>query len=382
MDFSLTEDQKAFQEAARNFARERLRPYAGEWDETHHFPVDRLREAGELGFMGMYTPEAASGLALPRLDSALVIEALAEGCTGTAAFVSIHNMASWMLGNWGQEEVINEWMPRITSGELLASYCLTEPGAGSDAANLSTKAERDGSDWLLSGSKVFISGAGSTQILVVMARSGGAGASGVTAFMVPADLPGITYGKNETKMGWRCQPTRMVNFDKVRIPDTFRLSEEGSGFKLAMKGLDGGRINIGACGLGTATAALEHTLEYVQERKQFGKPISAFQNTQFELADLIAQLEASKLMIYQAASKLDNAAPDATAFCAMAKRFATDSGFDICNRGLQLHGGYGYIADYPMERHVRDSRVHQILEGTNEIMRVIASRYFLEHGYR
>lgn len=381
MDFSLNEDQRAFQNVAREFAKERLKPMAAEWDEQHHFPVDRLKEAGELGFMGMYTPESSSGFGLKRLDSALVIEALAEGCTGTAAFISIHNMATWMLGSWGSETVIRDWLPKLTSGELLASYCLTEPGAGSDAANLATKAARDKGDWVLSGSKVFISGAGSTDILLVMARTGSQGPKGITAFMVPSDLAGIEFGKNEPKMGWRCQPTRMITFDNVRIPDEFRLSEEGSGFTLAMKGLDGGRINIGACSLGTAKSALSHTFEYVQERKQFGKSIAAFQNTQFELADLVEKLEASKLMIYQAADMLDKQDPRATAFSAMAKRFATDAGFDICNRSLQLHGGYGYISEYPLERHVRDTRVHQILEGTNEIMRLIVSRYFLDQGY-
>jgi len=377
MDFSLNDDQKAFVESARAFAEGVLAPKAAEWDETAHFPKAELAQAGELGFMGMYTPEAAGGLALPRLDASLIVEELAKGCTTTAAFLTIHNMATSMIGKYCSQSVIDQWCPELVTGNLLASYCLTEPGAGSDAASLRTSAERDGDHYVVNGSKVFISGAGETDVLVVMLRTGAAGPKGVSALLIPADAEGISYGKKEDKMGWNAQPTRMVSFDNVRVPVANRLGEEGQGFAIAMEGLDGGRINIATCSVGTAQQALEEAVAYVKERKQFDTAIADFQSTQFKLADMLTELVAARQMVRLAASKLDNKDAQASTYCAMAKRFATDAGFNICNDALQLFGGYGYIKEYPMERHVRDTRVHQILEGTNEIMRVIVSRRLL-----
>ncbi|MBV8621121.1 MAG: acyl-CoA dehydrogenase family protein [Curvibacter sp.] len=378
MDFELSEEQRAFAQTARDFAEAEFAPHAAHWDEAGIFPKEAIAKAGELGFCGLYAPEAAGGLALPRLDATLVFEEMAAVDPSTTAFISIHNMATWMLGTWATPAVRDHWGPLLCSGQKLASYCLTEPGAGSDAASLKTRAERVGFEYVINGGKAFISGAGSTDMLVLMARTGGPGSAGVSAFVVPADAPGISYGKKEHKMGWNSQPTRTISFDNVRIPADNLLGAEGEGFKIAMKGLDGGRINIATCSVGAAQGALTQAQRYMQERQQFGKPIASFQALQFKLADMATELVAARQMVRLAASKLDAGAPDASTYCAMAKRFATDAGFTVCNEALQLHGGYGYIREYPLERLLRDARVHQILEGTNEIMRVIISRRMLD----
>ena len=378
MDFELTEEQRAFAETARDFAQAELAPHAAQWDAESTFPREAIRKAGELGFCGLYAPESAGGLALPRLDATLVFEELAAVDPSTTAFITIHNMATWMLGTWATDTVRNQWGPLLTSGQKLASYCLTEPGAGSDAASLKTRAELVGHHYVINGAKAFISGAGSTDMLVLMARTGDAGAAGVSAFAVPADTPGISYGKKEHKMGWNSQPTRTISFDNVQIPADHLLGREGEGFKIAMKGLDGGRINIATCSVGAAQGALKQAQGYMQERKQFGKAIASFQALQFKLADMATELVAARQMVRLAASKLDAGDPNASTYCAMAKRFATDAGFSICNDALQLHGGYGYLSEFPLERLVRDTRVHQILEGTNEIMRVIIARRMLD----
>ena len=380
MDFELTEEQRAFAQTARDFAQAEFAPHAAHWDEEGIFPKEAIAKAGELGFCGLYAPEAAGGLALPRLDATLVFEEMAAIDPSTTAFITIHNMATWMLGTWATPAVRDHWGPLLTTGEKLASYCLTEPGAGSDAASLKTRAELVGNEYVINGSKAFISGAGSTDVLVLMARTGDAasGASGISAFAVPADAPGITYGKKEHKMGWNSQPTRTISFDNVRIPADHLLGREGEGFKIAMKGLDGGRINIATCSVGAAQGALNAAQQYMQDRKQFGKPIASFQALQFKLADMATELVAARQMVRLAASKLDAGARDASTYCAMAKRFATDAGFTVINDALQLHGGYGYIREYPLERLLRDARVHQILEGTNEIMRVIIARRMLD----
>ncbi|WP_374670229.1 acyl-CoA dehydrogenase family protein [Acidovorax temperans] len=380
MDFELTEEQRAFAQTARDFALAELAPHAAEWDAEGIFPKEAIAKAGELGFCGLYAPEAAGGLALPRLDATLVFEEMAAVDPSTTAFITIHNMATWMLGTWATPAVRDHWGPLLTTGQKLASYCLTEPGAGSDAASLKTRAELVGNEYIINGSKAFISGAGATDVLVLMARTGDAasGASGISAFAVPADTPGITYGKKEHKMGWNSQPTRTISFDNVRIPANHLLGKEGEGFKIAMKGLDGGRINIATCSVGAAQGALAQAQQYMQDRKQFGKSIASFQALQFKLADMATELVAARQMVRLAASKLDAGARDATTYCAMAKRFATDAGFNVVNEALQLHGGYGYIREYPLERLLRDARVHQILEGTNEIMRVIIARRMLD----
>lgn len=378
MNFELNEDQKACIATAHDFAVHELAPHAARWDAEHHFPVDVIRRAGALGFCGIYSDTDCGGLGLSRLDAALIFEQLSQGCTATTAFITIHNMCTWMLTCFGNEAQKAEFGGRLTSGEWLASYCLTEPGAGSDAAALKTRAERDGDDYVLNGSKMFISGAGATDILIVMARTSDQGAKGISAFVIPASTAGISYGKNEEKMGWNAQPTRAINFENVRIPARFRIGEEGQGFSFAMKGLDGGRLNIASCSLGTAQAALRAAHRYLQERQQFGKPLAEFQALQFRLADMATELQAARLMVYHAASRLDAADVDATLHCAMAKRFATDACFTVCNEALQLHGGYGYLRDFPLERMLRDVRVHQILEGTNEIMRLISARKLLE----
>lgn len=377
MNFELDDTQTAMREAAQDFARTALAPKAAEWDAESIFPRDVIGQAGELGFCGLYTPEEQGGLGLARLDSAMIFEALAGGCTSTAAYISIHNMATWMIATFGGDAVRNEWCAALAAGDKLASYCLTEPGAGSDAASLKTKAERDGDDYVLTGSKCFISGAGDTDVLVVMARTGEPGSRGISTFAVPADAQGISYGRKEPKMGWNSQATRTITFDGARVPAANRLGEEGQGFSIAMKGLDGGRINIAACSLGTAQAALDASRRYMSEREQFGSKLGTFQALQFKLADMATELIAARQMVWLAASRLDNAHAEATALCAMAKRLATDLCFDICNAALQIHGGYGYIREYPLERHVRDVRVHQILEGTNEIMRLIIARRVL-----
>ncbi|HHF2914468.1 acyl-CoA dehydrogenase [Vibrio parahaemolyticus] len=380
MDFELNEDQLAFAEVAKQFADQMLAPHAAEWDENHHFPKDVLRQAGELGFLSIYTPPEHGGLGLSRLDAAIIFEQLAMGCTATTAFMTIHNMATWMITSFAKAEVAQQFSADLISGEKLASYCLTEPNAGSDAASLTTSAVRDGDEFVLNGAKVFISGAGDTDVLVVMARSCGEGAGGVSAFAVPADCEGISYGKKEAKMGWNCQPTRMITFENVRIPADYLLGEEGEGFKFAMLGLDGGRINIATCSVGTAQQALNEAKQYMTERKQFGRSLAQFQALQFKLADMATELVAARQMVRLAAAKLDAQHTEKSAYCAMAKRFATDVGFKVCDQALQIHGGYGYIKEYPVERHFRDVRVHQILEGTNEIMRLIVARRLLTEG--
>ncbi len=380
MDFSLSEEQQAFRNTARAFAERELAPHAAQWDRDQHFPVDVIRAAGKLGFLGIYTPERDGGLGLGRLDASLIFEELSRGCTSTAAYMTIHNMATWMISAFGAAEVRKEWCPRLTGGELLASYCLTEPNAGSDAASLRTRAEKRGGDYVLNGAKCFISGAGSTEVLVLMARTGEPGPSGISSFVVPADAEGVSYGRKEDKMGWNSQPTRTISLDDVKIPERYRLGAEGDGFLIAMQGLDGGRINIATCSLGTARAALETTRAYISGRRQFDQPISDFQSVRFKLADMATQLVAARQMVHLAAVKLDAGDRDRRTYCAMAKQFATDACFGICNEALQLHGGYGYMKEYPLERHVRDVRVHQILEGTNEIMRVIIARRVLQEN--
>ncbi|MGR4988653.1 acyl-CoA dehydrogenase family protein [Vibrio rotiferianus] len=377
MDFELNEDQRMFADTAQQFAAECLAPMAAEWDEKQIFPKDILREAGELGFLSLYTPEEQGGLGLSRLDASIIFEQLSMGCTSTTAFMTIHNMVTWMVASFATEEVKDTFCPKLITGEFLGSYCLTEPNAGSDAASLTTSATKQGDNYILNGGKTFISGAGDTDVLVVMARTGDAGAKGVSAFVVPADAEGISYGRKEPKMGWNSQPTRAVTFDNVSIPASHLLGEEGQGFVFAMKGLDGGRINIATCSVGTAQQALNQAAQYMQERKQFGKSLAQFQALQFKLADMATELVAARQLVRYAASKLDRGDPDATTYCAMAKRFATDVGFQVCDQALQLYGGYGYIKEYPMERYFRDVRVHQILEGTNEIMRLIIARRLL-----
>ncbi|MCZ4330333.1 acyl-CoA dehydrogenase family protein [Castellaniella denitrificans] len=377
MDFRLTEEQQAFAQAAREFAQGELAPYAAQWDEEHIFPREAFAKAGQLGFCAMYAPESIGGLGLPRLDATLVFEEMAAVDPSTTAFITIHNMATWMIGSWAQPGVRDHWGPLLASGEKLASYCLTEPGAGSDAAALTTSARREGDHYVLNGAKAFISGAGDTDVLVVMARTGGEGARGISALVVPADSAGIAYGRKENKMGWNSQSTRPITFENVRVPVENRLGEEGEGFRFAMKGLDGGRINIATCSVGAAQGAYEAARRYMGERRQFGRALADFQALQFKLADLLANIVASRQMVRLAASKLDEGDPQATAYCAMAKRLATDLCFQSCLDAQQIHGGYGYLKDYPLERLVRDTRVHQILEGTNEIMRLIVARHIL-----
>lgn len=377
MDFELNEDQVAFADMATAFAKTELEPFAAKWDEEHFFPVDVIRKAGEMGFASLYSPESAGGLGLPRLDASIIFERLSMGCTSTTAYLTIHNMVTWMVTSFARQEVLDKYAESLISAQLLGSYCLTEPNSGSDAASLKTSAVREGDHYILNGSKVFISGAGSTDVLVVMARTGRTGARGVSAIVVDAHSEGISYGRCEDKMGWNSQPTRMISFDNVKVPVENLLSEEGEGFVLAMKGLDGGRINIASCSIGTAQQALNQARAYMLERKQFGKNIGEFQGLQFRLADMATELVAARQLVRLAASKLDLQHPDATTYCAMAKRYATDVGFKICDDALQIFGGYGYIKEYPLERHLRDSRVHRILEGTNEIMRVIIGRRLL-----
>ncbi len=375
MDFSLSEDQQAIRETALDFARKKIAPNALRWDEEKHFPVAELRELGALGMGGIYIKEDVGGSALSRLDATLIFEALSTGCPTVAAYLSIHNMCAWMIDNFGDDEQRKRLLPPLLSLDLCASYCLTEPGAGSDAAALRTIAVRDGDDYLLTGQKQFISGAGNPHgFYVVMARTGDAGAGGVSTFAVPHDAPGLSFGANEKKMGWNAQPTRAVMFDKCRVSAANRIGPEGIGFKIAMAGLDGGRLNIAACSLGGAQAALDKALAYMNERKAFGKRLDEFQALQFRLADMATDLEVARTFLWRAATALDAKAPDATRLCAMAKRFVTDACSKIADDALQLHGGYGYLHDYGIEKIVRDLRVHRILEGTNEIMRVIISR--------
>ena len=377
MDFELSQDQGAIADAARAFAEAELAPHAARWDEDKHFPIDVLRHAASLGFASIYVRPDIGGSGLGRLDAALIFEALARGCVSTSAFLSIHNMCSWMIDRFGSDELRSRYLPRLATMELIASYCLTEPDAGSDAGSLRTSARRDGDDYVLNGAKAFISGGGVSDVYLVMARTGEAGAAGISAFLVDKGTPGLSFGAQERKMGWNSQPTAMVQFDHCRVPATNRVGPEGEGFRIAMAGLDGGRVNIAACSLGGASFAYDAALEYVQTRRQFGRPLADFQALRFKLADMATELDAARLMVWRAAAALDADSSDKTRLCAMAKRFATDACFDAANQALQLHGGYGYLKDYPLERIVRDLRVHQILEGTNEIMRVIIARELL-----
>tara|TARA_B110000967_G_scaffold194513_1_gene223100 strand:+ start:134 stop:1276 length:1143 start_codon:yes stop_codon:yes gene_type:complete len=375
MNFEYTNDQKAIQEMAKNFAETELMPYASEWDQKEIFPIDTLRKAAQLGLAAIYVNEDRGGSGLNRLDAAIIFEELSRGCVSTAAYLSIHNMVTWMIDSHGSDNIKDKYIKKLSSMEMMSSYCLTESGSGSDAAALKTTASKKGnSHYLLNGSKSFISGGPTSDLFLVMCRTGGEGAEGVSCFLVEKGSKGLSFGKQEKKMGWNSQHTSMVNFDNCEIPIENIVGNEGDGFKIAMKGLDGGRVNIAACSLGGARAALENSLTYSAERKQFGKTIDQFQVTQFKLADMATELEASRLMVLRAATSLDSKDPHATKYCAMAKRFATDICSDICNVALQIHGGYGYLKDFPLERLVRDLRVHQILEGTNEIMRVIISR--------
>ncbi len=374
MDFTLSDDQVAIQDAARAFADAELAPHSARWDEEKHFPVDVIRRAAELGFAGLYVQEDVGGSALSRLDAAIVFEELSRGDVSTAAFISIHNMASWMIDRFGSEALRAKYLPRLTSMELIASYALTEPGSGSDAAAMRSTGQRDGEEWVLDGSKAFISGGGVSDVYVCMVRTGGEGAKGISAIVVEKGTPGLSFGANEKKMGWNSQPTTTVNFDGCRVPAENLIGKEGDGFRYAMMGLDGGRLNIAACSLGGAQAALESAKSYMELRTTFGSALKEKQALQFKIADMATELEAARLMVRNAADALDKKQPQATKLCAMAKRFATDAGFAVANDALQLHGGYGYLKDYPAERIVRDLRVHQILEGTNEIMRVITAR--------
>jgi len=378
LDFQLSSDQHAMREMARDFAARELAPHAAAWDEDGFFPVDTLRSAAALGMASIYVREDVGGAGLSRLDAAILFEELAAGCTSTAAYLSIHNMVSWMVDRFGDEAQRRRWLPDLCAMRLLASYCLTEPGSGSDAASLRTTARPEGNGtYVLDGSKAFISGAGASDLYLVMCRTGSNGPGGVSSVLVGKDAPGMTFGRPEKKMGWRSQPTAVVSFDGCRVPVTHRIGGEGDGFKIAMRGLDGGRVNIAACSLGAARACLEQATAHLQERRQFGRKLADFQALRFRLADMATELEAARLMVHRAAASLDAGVPEATPHCAMAKRFATDVGFKVVNEALQLHGGYGYIQDYGIERYLRDCRVHQILEGTNEIMRVIIARRLL-----
>ncbi len=377
MDFDLSDDQIAFQDMARGFADTELKPHAADWDDGSVFPVEALRKGAALGFAGIYVKEKHGGTDLSRHDAAIIFEELSTACPSTAAYISIHNMASWMIDSFGDEQQRARWLPKLMTMEHFASYCLTEPGAGSDAASLRTKAVRDGKDYVLNGAKAFISGGSTSDVYVCMVRTGDDGPGGISCLVVAKDTPGLSFGKREKKMGWNSQPTAAVIFEDCRVPVANRVGAEGEGFKIAMAGLDGGRINIAACSIGGARACLDAARAHMLERKQFGQRLADFQALQFRLADMATELEAARLMVHRAACKLDAGEADATVFCAMAKRFATDIGFQVANEALQLHGGYGYIREYPIERIVRDLRVHQILEGTNEVMRVIISRALL-----
>jgi alkylation response protein AidB-like acyl-CoA dehydrogenase len=377
MDFSLTEEQRAFQATARQFARDEMMPFARDWDEGEVFPEGALRKAAALGFGGIYVKEDVGGSALSRLDAALIFEELAQGCTSTAAYISIHNMAAWMIDAYGSDALRRKFLPRLCSMEHFASYCLTEPGAGSDAASLTTKARRDGDAYVLDGAKAFISGGGRSDVYLVMARTGEGGPRGISCILVEKGTPGLSYGAQEKKLGWKTQPTAMVMFENCRVPVANRVGAEGQGFKIAMAGLDGGRLNIGACSLGGAQFCLDRTIDYMKERKQFGTRLADFQALQFRIADYATELEAARLLLHRAASAVSEGEPAATRLAAQAKLRATDTGFEVVNGCLQLHGGYGYLRDHPIERVLRDVRVHQILEGTNEIMRVIVSRAML-----
>ena len=382
MDFSLTEEQNAIRETARQFAEREFRPHAARWDEECIFPVDALRAAAALGFAAIYVGDDVGGSGLSRFDAALIFEELAGGCVSTAAYLSIHNMAAWMIDRFGGDAQRRRFLPKLASMEHFASYCLTEPGAGSDAAALKARARREGDHYVIDGAKAFISGGGASDVYVCMLRTGGEGPKGISCIVVEKDAAGLSFGKREKKLGWNSQPTAMVIFENCRVPVANRIGEEGDGFKIAMMGLDGGRLNISACSLGGARASLEAARSYLGERSQFGRKLADFQALQFRLADMATELEAARLMVWRAAASLDAADPEATMHCAMAKSFATDAGFRVCNEALQLHGGYGYLKDFPIERYLRDVRVHQILEGTNEIMRVIIARRLLAQSNR
>lgn len=376
--FDLTDEQRAIFDMAQGFSREELAPRAIEWDQDKYFPIETLRRAAALGMAGIYTREDFGGSGLTRLDAALIFEALASGCPSVAAYVSIHNMVTWMIDRFGDEAQRAKFIPSLCTMERFGSYCLTEPAAGSDASALKMRAVKEGDTYVLNGVKQFISGAGAAEIYVIMARTGEAGASGVSAFIVEKGTPGLSFGANEKKMGWNAQPTRQVICEDLRVPASQRLGAEGQGFRIAMAGLDGGRLNIAACSLGGAQAALDKVLAYMSERQAFGRRLDAFQALQFRLADMAIEIEASRSFLWRAASALDAKDPRATQFCAMAKKFVTDACFNAANDALQLHGGYGYLADYGVEKIIRDLRVHQILEGTNEIMRVIVARKLIE----
>jgi alkylation response protein AidB-like acyl-CoA dehydrogenase len=377
MDFALSEDQEAFRTVARDFAREEMAPHARDWDAGSVFPEEVLRKAAALGFGGVYVREDVGGSGLSRLDAALIFEELAQGCVSTTAYITIHNMAAWMIDTYGHEDLRRRYLPDLCAMKTFASYCLTEAGAGSDAASLRTRAIRDGNSWVISGAKAFISGGGRSDVYVVMARTGGEGAKGISCFVVEKDMPGLSFGAQEKKLGWKSQPTAVVDFDNVRVPAENMIGEEGQGFRIAMAGLDGGRLNIASCSIGGAQFCLDRTLDYMKERRQFGSPLKDFQALRFRVADFATELEAARLMVRRAAKAVGDREPRATVLAAMAKRFATDVGFEVVNGCLQIHGGYGYLNDYPVERVLRDVRVHQILEGTNEIMRVIVSRDLL-----
>jgi alkylation response protein AidB-like acyl-CoA dehydrogenase len=375
--FELTEDQLAIQEMAQRFTADAVTPFAAEWDENHTFPRDTIRKAAELGFGSIYVSEEAGGIGLGRLEAALIMEAMAYGCPSTSAFISIHNMAAWMIDRFGGQAVKDKYLPGLVGMEKFASYCLTEPSSGSDAAALKTKAVKDGDDWLVTGTKQFISGGGENELYLTMVRTGEDGPKGISCLVIEKAMPGVSFGAQEKKLGWHSQPTAALNLDNVRVPAENMVGGEGEGFRIAMMGLDGGRLNIGACSLGGAQRCLDEAVKYTKERQQFGKPIADFQNTQFTLADMATDLEAARALLYRAAVKVTENAPDKTRFAAMAKGFATDAGSAIVDRALQLHGGYGYLQDYPIERFWRDLRVHSILEGTNQIMRMIVGRDLL-----
>ena len=372
--FDLTDDQRMIRDLARKFTADRIAPNAAEWDEKHIFPRDVVTEAAELGFASIYVSEASGGIALGRLEAALIMEAMAYGCPSTSAFISIHNMASWMIDRFGSADLKEKYLPGLITMEQIASYCLTEPSSGSDAAALKTKAVRDGDDFVVTGSKQFISGGGENEVYVTMVRTGEDGPKGISCLVIKKDMPGVSFGAPERKLGWHSQPTAQVNFDGVRVPIVNLVGSEGEGFRIAMMGLDGGRLNIGACSLGGAQRCLDEAIRYTKERQQFGKPVADFQNTQFMLADMATELEAARVLLYLAAAKVTANTPDKTKFAAMAKRLATDTGSSVVDRALQLHGGYGYLMDYPIERFWRDLRVHSILEGTNQVMRMIIGR--------
>ncbi len=372
--FDLTDDQREIQELARRFTADAITPHAAEWDEKHIFPRDTIKQAAELGFAAIYVSEELGGIGLGRMESALIMEAMAYGCPSTSAFISIHNMAAWMLDAFGSAELKARFLPDLVTMDKLASYCLTEPSSGSDAAALKTKAVRDGDDYIVTGTKQFISGAGDNDVYLVMVRTGGDGPKGISCLLIERDMPGVSFGANERKLGWHSQPTRAVILDQVRVPAANLVGAEGQGFSIAMQGLDGGRLNIGACSLGGAQRCLDEAIAYTKARQQFGRPVADFQNTQFTLADMATELEAARALLYTAAAKVTANAPDKTRFAAMAKRFATDTGSKVVDQALQLHGGYGYLMDYPIERFWRDLRVHSILEGTNQVMRMIVGR--------